>query len=272
MSNITEQSHINIYKYKIVNINSIKSLYITICYNEIEIGRATGFAINNNNDYYLIKNRHVVTGRNNETGDCLDANCSIPNKLKVWLPFRAVNGIHWDNRNINLYNDKEEKNWLEHPVYKEKVDVVALKLNNYNQNIFCYHSISNYNPIVTENVYIVGYPFGFNVNPQIGKYAIWSTGIVANDPDLNLNINGNQLPAFLVDAKTRHGQSGSPVLYYSDNGMERHDNGFAIYNGSITHELGICSGRINKNSDLGYVWKWSLIEEIIENIDTRTNV
>lgn len=259
-------------KEKTVNINSIKSLYITIYYNERKIGSATGFIINNNNDYYLITNRHVVTGRNNETGECLDTHCSIPNKLKVWLPFKTDNGISWNNRDINLYNDKEEKNWLEHPIYREKVDVVALKLNNYSQNLFCYHSISSYNPIVTENIYIIGYPFGFNVNPQTGKYAIWSTGIVASDPDLDLNINGNQLPAFLVDAKTRHGQSGSPVLYYSNNGIERYENGFAIYNGPITHEIGIYSGRINKDSDLGYVWKWSLIEEIIESIVIRTNV
>ena len=119
--------------------------------------------------------------------------------------------------------------------------------------------------MVTENVYIIGYPFGFNVSPENGKYAIWSTGTVASDPDLNLNINGEQLPAFLVDAKTRHGQSGSPVIYYNKNGIDSDANGIALYGGPVTHEIGIYSGRINKESDLGYVWKWSLIKEIIDN-------
>lgn len=248
-----------------VNINSIKSLYILIFYNDIELASATGFLVNKNNDFYLITNRHVVTGRNNETGNCLDPNLSIPNKLRIFFPYFKDNNYIWGELDINLYDDKGNQKWLEHPVYKEKVDVVALFLGKHDQFEFCHNLISNYKPIVTENVYIIGYPFGFNVNPQNGKYAIWSTGIVASDPDLNLNINGEQLPAFLVDAKTRHGQSGSPVIYHSANGMDRQENGFAIYGGPITHEIGIYSGRINKDSDLGYVWKWSLINEIIEN-------
>lgn len=131
--------------------------------------------------------------------------------------------------------------------------------------MFCYNVNNSYEPIVTENVFIIGYPFGYNVRPKEGKFAIWSTGTVASDPDLDLEINGEQLPAFLIDAKTRKGQSGSPVIYYSANGLDRQKNGLAIYSGPVIHELGIYSGRINPDSDLGYVWKWSLIEEIVNS-------
>lgn len=248
-----------------VNINSLKSLYITILFDETQLATATGFLINSDRDYYLITNRHVVTGRNNETGECLNSMGAIPNKIKVWIPYKTEVGVSWNNKEIELYDDNNEKIWLEHPNYMEKVDVVAIKLDTYNQNFFCYNLVNNFRPIVTENLYIVGYPFGFIVNRENGKYAIWTTGIVASDPDLNLNINGEQLPAFLVDAKTRQGQSGSPVIYYSDNGMIRQNNGFAIYGSPITIEIGIYSGRINNESDLGYVWKWSLIKEIIDN-------
>lgn len=249
-----------------VNINSIKSLYITIMYDNINLASATGFIVNNQNSYYLITNRHVVTGRNNETEECLDKqHGAIPNKLKVWLPFNVNNmGIHWSETTIELFDKENNELWLEHPFYKGKIDVVAIKLNGYNQPIFSYLIDSNGNSSVTDKVYIIGYPFGFNVSNQ-GKYAIWSTGIIASDPDLNLNINREQLPAFLVDAKTRSGQSGSPVIYHSTSGIDLQNGEFTVFSGPVTYEIGIYSGRINKDSDLGYVWKWSLIREIIQN-------
>lgn len=247
-----------------VNINSIKSLYIDIFYNEIKLASATGFLVNKENDLYLITNRHVVTGRNNEDGQCLDSNMAIPNKLQVLFPHFKDGYYVWSNINIELYKE-EIPIWLEHPFYKDKVDVVAIYFGKYNQFQFCHNLIYDYKPIVTENVFIIGYPFGFNVNPNDGRYAIWSTGTVASDPDLNLNINNEQLPAFLVDAKTRHGQSGSPVIYFKNAGMIRQQDGSHTWQSNATFGIGIYSGRINKDSDLGYVWKWHLIKEIIDN-------
>lgn len=247
-----------------ININSLKSIYLSILFNEIELATATGFLINQGSEIYLITNRHVVTGRDNQTNKCLDqVNAGIPNKIKIWFPYRENNYYKWSNISYDLYNANGEPLWMEHPIYKNKADVIALNLGTFDQNLFCYNIHSPYSPIVTENVFIIGYPFGYNVRPKEGRYAIWSTGTVASDPDLDIEINGEQLPAFLIDAKTRKGQSGSPVIYHSANGFDRQANGFAIYGGPITHELGIYSGRINADSDLGYVWKWKLIEEII---------
>jgi len=248
-----------------INVNSIKSIYLEACFDNQKLANATGFLVkNNNNDIYLITNRHVVTGRNNETNECLDKKYSaIPNKLNIWFPYLENNYYVWKNISWDLYDKKENSIWLEHPLYKENVDVVAINLGKFDKLTFLHSLNSEYKPIVTENVYIIGYPFGFNVNPENGKYAIWSSASIASDPDLDLNINGKQLPAFLVDAKTRQGQSGSPVIYHSSNGFDRQSNGFAVYGGPITHEIGIYSGRINKDSDLGYVWKWSLIKDIV---------
>lgn len=246
-----------------ININSLKSLYVSIYFDDLKIGTATGFLINDNDNLYLITNRHVVTGRNNQTNKCLDKMCSIPNKIKVWIPQYANQIYQWNNLEIKLYNEERKPIWKEHKKLKNKVDVIAIYLGKKTINTFYYESKSDYSPIVTEQMYIIGYPFGFDVNPHNGKYAIWTSGRAASDPDLNLNINNEQLPAFLVDARTRSGQSGSPVIYYSDNGMMRENNGFSIYSGPITKPIGIYSGRINSDSDLGYVWKWSIIEDII---------
>lgn len=247
-----------------VNENSVKSIYVDICYEDLTIASATGFIVYKDKTFYLITNRHVVTGRNNETNECLDLKYgAIPNKIIIMVPRIEGKKWIWSKVVIQLYNVNGEPIWLEHPTYKNRVDVVAIKLCNDIQTNFYYNLKSNYYTSVTDNVFIVGYPFGFNVNPKNGKYAIWTTGIIASDPDLNLNINDEQLPAFLIDAKTRHGQSGSPVIYYSSIGIDKTNNGIGFYGFPIIHEIGIYSGRINKESDLGYVWKWSLIGEII---------
>jgi hypothetical protein len=34
-------------------------------------------------------------------------------------------------------------------------------------------------------------------------------------------------------------------------------------------EIGIYSGRIDQESDLGYVWKWKILKEIIESISNQ---
>ena len=248
-----------------VNINSIRSLYIEVYFNDIKLATATGFLVRKDNTMYLITNRHVVTGRNNETNECLDKNLSIPNRLDVWFPYLENDNYTWTKISVDLYDDdSNDKKWMEHPTFKEKVDVVAIKLGCFNSSMFCYNIDTFYKTIVTDKVFIIGYPFGFDVRPKEGKYAIWSTGTVASDPDLDLNISGEQLPCFLVDAKTRQGQSGSPVIYYSSVGLDKTINGIGLFAGPIIHEIGVYSGRINKDSDLGYVWKWSLIKEIIE--------
>jgi hypothetical protein len=41
------------------------------------------------------------------------------------------------------------------------------------------------------------------------------------------------------------------------------DGSVAVYGGSISNLLGIYSGRINAESDLGMVWKVQVIKEIL---------
>ena len=89
-----------------------------------------------------------------------------------------------------------------------------------------------------------------------------------------LVIKINNLPAFLIDSKTRQGQSGSPVIYYSESGFDPHykdgeNIGKAVWGCPFMREVGIYSGRINKDSDLGYVWKWEVIKEILDSIQDK---
>ena len=150
-----------------INIHSLKSIYISILFNDIELATATGFLVKKDDNMYLITNRHVVTGRNNQTNKCLDEiNASIPNKLDIWFPHKTPEEYKWSKISYELYDENDNPLWIEHPIYRNKVDVIALKLGVFEQNLFCYSINSSYEPIVTDNVFIIGYPYGYNIRPK----------------------------------------------------------------------------------------------------------
>jgi hypothetical protein len=83
---------------------------------------------------------------------------------------------------------------------------------------------------------------------------------MASEPQVDFN----DLPIFLIDCRSRQGQSGSAVLAYRSGGMvAMADGGSAAFDGPVWKFLGIYSGRINRESDLGIVWKASAIHELV---------
>ena len=113
---------------------------------------------------------------------------------------------------------------------------------------------------VPDPVSIIGFPFG---ETAAGQIAIWVRGSIATDMETDYG----GLPCFLVDARTRQGQSGSPVIVYKgESGTGRMSDG-SITSGSgiMSNLLGVYSGRINAGSDLGQVWKTAAVIEILEN-------
>ncbi len=100
-----------------------------------------------------------------------------------------------------------------------------------------------------ETVSVIGFPFGLTTT---GKLPVWTTGFLAQELDLVTE----EKPIFLIDCRSRQGQSGSPVTAY------RVSNYKVINGEKITTQispkiswefLGIYSGRINPESDLGRV-------------------
>lgn len=256
-----------------INEYTTKPIYIDIYFNETNLGCATGFEVQKGGCIYLITNWHVVSGRNFIDKTCVSNTGAIPNYLKI--RYRKPVDTNPDElvcveKDINLYDKDDNKLWYEHPTFGSDVDVVALKIEE-NSPIMtykeCFKYESNYSLNVTEPVFVLGFPFGYILKQEENPYAIWTSGTVATDPVLNININNKVVPAFLIDSKTRQGQSGSPVIYYSEMGWDAHyKGGYANWGLPFMQEIGIYSGRINKDSDLGYVWKWSVIKEIIDNI------
>jgi len=111
-----------------------------------------------------------------------------------------------------------------------------------------------------EPVSVIGFPFGLASH---ARYPIWATGFLAQD----LSFVSAEQPKFFIDCRTRQGQSGSPVIAFRSQGARIVRNGrpVATLDPNPKWEfLGIYSGRINEESDIGVVWHVSALEELFD--------
>ena len=253
---IVEHSH-----QPMIHNLTLSSVYIELFLTEqsekpIAIG--TAFTINlNSPDWFLITNWHCVTGRHPDTKKPL-SDFPDPEIMKVY--FHSKNKIgEWKIKTVNLYDDNGIKIWHEHSRGSE-IDVVAIKIDQYDDvDLYNLNDSINGNELIVEpsdNCSIIGFPKGLSFG---GKFPIWKTGHVATD----YQINWNNLPLFYIDATTRKGMSGSPVVSIKDGLCQFERNN--IRSGRFIRFMGIYSGRIDENVEIGKVWKPDVLIEIINN-------
>lgn len=243
---------------------SVASLLLrTIC-NEHHIGNATAFIAKSpdREGSWLVTNWHVVTGRHPQTRQPLDkVNAAVPDSLGVWHHVEGELGS-WKLVVERLYDDSDQPLWLEHPTHGANVDVVALPITNLDGVAFF-----PYDPwvegaaiqlAVARPLSIVGFPFGHTAG---ALFPIWLQGWIASEPEVNVD----DLPKMFIDARTRQSQSGSPVIAFTAGGAVTMDDGsFAVLSGPAERLVGVYSGRISEESDIGIVWKRGALVEILE--------
>jgi hypothetical protein len=176
----------------------------------------------------------------------------------------------WINQSERLLDDEGEPLWHEHPTLKNRADFVALPLSAL-EHVQLYPIEIATDTIApgddriavwpTSIVSVVGFPFGVATNASI---ALWATGFVASEPDFD----HGEGPIFLIDCRTRPGQSGSPVLAFRAPGelvaLENRES--AMFETPVWRFMGIYSGRINDGSDLGKVWKRSALLQLVQTL------
>lgn len=236
---------------------SVKSLLIELRFNGQGLSTGTAFVANAPRGPVLITNRHNVTGRNPQTGQPLSPTGGVPNEVVIL--HNRLNALgQWLPVTEPLYSNGAAL-WIEHPVLGANADFVALPLTQLAQVHLYPYTLGVGDPAIlvapAEVVSVVGFPFGLTAG---GCLALWATGFVASDPDINF---GN-LPVFLIDCRSRQGQSGSAVIAYRTGGAVATEQGVMVGGGQMTRFLGIYSGRVNAESDLGFVWKAAAIREL----------
>lgn len=244
----------------IIDPLSVTSLFLEIVHNNQIIGSATGFVVEFNNNYYLVTNWHVVSGKNPATNQTLLQRGITPTHLHIIHHSSARLGT-WIRRKESLLNEDGTPRWLEHQRNKN-IDVILLPLQNIDDEIQIYPLDLNLAktdmiPEPAMPVSIIGYPLGIATG---GNFPIWKTGHIASDPDLDYH----NLPVFLIDATTRGGMSGSPVVLRLSGGYRTRSGARILAGGTNTLFLGIYSGRI-QDSEIGMVWRPVVIDEIAKD-------
>lgn len=248
---------------------SFTSIPITMYFNETKqkLASATGFIYKRKGKLYLITNWHNVTGKNPDTKKQICQHGGVPDIISLTLLKSQIPKIDWQNYTINLYDNKKKADWLVHPLHKEKVDVVAIELEIDDSFDGIFKPINdihfdNFKIEVSDNVYILGFPFELNGG---GYFPIWKRASIASEPDIDYG----GLPKLFVDTASRKGMSGSPVIFRRM-GLHGGENGKLIPKsimGEIQGFVGVYSGRIGKteiDAQLGIVWKKDVIDEIID--------
>jgi hypothetical protein len=241
---------------------SVQSLLIEMQVNGNVLSTGTAFVAVTTKGPHLITNRHNVTGRHQDTGAPLSPTGGLPSDLVIVHNRKGQLG-QWVQRAEPLYANGAPR-WREHPVLGAKADFVALHLTDLNDvELYPYDPANPGPPIFVgpaDVLSVIGFPFGITAG---GAFGVWATGFLASEPDVDYNA----LPVVLIDCRSRQGQSGSPVIAYRSGGMvAMADGGSAAFDGPVWKFLGIYSGRINAQSDLGIVWKASAIEQLLQTL------
>lgn len=256
-----------------VELPSLKTVFIEIRFGSQKLATGTATLVSNTRDSHcaLITNRHNVTGRNQETGDCLSPHLGVPDNLVIHFHRPGKNIGSWKTVELPLYRDDGSPFWIEHPALGCAADIVALNLSWGNDVLkmpfYLQERLDRVGMVISpgEPVSVLGYPFGLTSS---GKLPIWSTGFLAQE----LALVSDESPTFLIDCRTRQGQSGSPVIAFRTSGYRTIEDNRIRSNLSAKTAwefLGIYSGRINSESDLGQVWHVSALSALLDAAEQK---
>jgi len=239
-------------------------------FGETILSSGTAFLVARNRESHcsVITNRHNVTGRHQETGACLSRTAAVPDHIDIYFLSRFEDlPSDWTKISLPLYRPDGSPYWIEHPRLKERADVVALNLtwgsDVHKLPYYIDTDLDRQGLVISpaEPVSVIGYPFG---RTSAGRFPIWATGFLAHE----LSLLTPENPTFMIDCRTRQGQSGSAVVAWRvGNYRKINDKGQieSVVSPSPRWEfLGVYSGRIHPDSDIGKVWHVSAIAEILD--------
>jgi len=245
---------------------SMQSVYIvamgtSATKGSVDLGTGTGFVVQRAGRRYLITNYHVASGRNPRDGQARHPSGLEADSLKLVLPNPVMpDRIEWSVLDLPVLvveDDREGANWLVHPTLGRKVDVVALALDGVpgiDELDLHPYDLDEPGGIVARPslpVNVVGYPYG---KPAGGAFPFWTTGTIATEPGLGFD----DLPRFLVHARTTPGQSGSPVIFFAPDVKAGPDSR------DMVELIGVYSGRVAIDGlDMAVVWRRDAIEEVL---------
>lgn len=250
-----------------IEVPSLKSLFIEMNFKDTLLSSATATLVANDSKSHctLITARHNVTGRHQDTGKCLHKQAAVPDSVTVYFHSGEKPGSTWVPITLPLHRDDGTPYWIEHPALGPSADIVALNLTWANDvTKYPYYFETDLDRVdlaigPAETVSVIGFPFGIL---HSGRFPVWATGFLAQE----LAFVTDENPKFLVDCRTRPGQSGSPVIAFRPSGHRRERDGKVTTTVSANKAwefLGVYSGRVHPKSDLGMVWHACAVRDVL---------
>jgi hypothetical protein len=256
-----------------VNPASLQSLCLELTADGQVLGSATGFVVDAGSHPVLVTTWHVLSGRDTATGKHLwDA---PPDAVRIHHHGQSGETVTVDEPLLDAY---QQPLWSTHPVFGPRVDVAALPLTRLEGvTLHCRRLVdlarSGDGAAVMSDVGVVGFPFGRRKDDEP---VVWIRGTVATEH--SHDYDGR--PCFLIDARTGESQAGSPVLVRGDaapsaNGVgptpHPHHAGTSLHHhGAGTSLVGVYSGRVSEDLDLGLVWKATAVVEVLVNAQSES--
>ncbi len=285
------------------NPYSYTTTQIHTYFDDIFLGPATGFVLRLGQHFGLVTNWHVVSGRNPITTQCLSPTGAIPNRIKFHVTVSTrtggVEGGKVETRYFKPLDlclfDNELPIWFDSRTDQSHEDVAVIPLNAHVEELsdpfsqlcailggkitfkkgvgpstgpFKVEELAYFYPTIGSEVFVLGYPRGIT---SAGILPIWKRGSVASEPQLSVGFAGVEHGSvFYIDALTKSGMSGSPVIYVGEAGEFMYtDDGTQIQlKQTEPFLLGVYAGRDGITQDehemsLGRVWKTELIERLL---------
>lgn len=273
-----------------------------VCYfNETILGNATGYIHRFAGYTGLITNWHVVAGRSPIDGLALDKKTlGIPNRISfhVAVAFPQENGnelVHFREFSIPLCGSDGKPFWVDAKADDNQRDVALIpldplipELKNNRRAVRAIdggrvalpatkkvrrhekikrEEIRHFFPPIGSEVFVLGYPKGISSKTI---FPIWKRASIASEPQIGITLNDVEHDdAFYIDALTKGGMSGSPVVYFAkpNDEMFTEDNIRVTFNKKTPVLIGVYAGRDGVSNEeyelaLGRVWKVSLIEDL----------
>lgn len=256
---------------------SLVAVVLDCCRDEVHLEQASGFIVEQDGRHVLVTNRHVLSGVNPD-GSNRNGPSVVPNRADVRLWHRSTETRLQSQaiQSLSLRDDSECALWQDHSMGRE-VDVAAIEIfppeNSVLATIDPGLPVSHL-PGVCDDVYVVGFPFGVSAE----GLAVWTRAVIATEYEYDYNSQ----PRYLVDGRTRPGQSGSPVFVYRVGAYTDRFGGLSLPNTTAEnlptdgmlpttehlekieeHFIGIYSGRVNDEADIGFVWRPQVVADVV---------
>ncbi len=264
----------------IIDPISILSVPLTIrTHNGNKLGTATGFFWRKSDGRtYLVSNHHVFTGNHYATNVSLRQDFAFPGRLDY--P-RFVSSQHLHERQLHTIHLCDEAGndpvWKAHPIHDRRpVDLAIIEVPTIADDQTYVYAMND-EPLRECDQQLHRYPPGFELmiagffleDRPTGYFPTYIQGAVATEMDALYHGK----PAFLIDALTSSGMSGSPVFA---TGMEQVEPGkkWSPFK-TVPRFVGIYSGRIvelengvRRELQVGIVWRRELIHHTVEISDS----